>query len=105
MELTLGGDPKRFDVGAAFTFDSWGGYVRLNVRRPAGLSGWHHWFEVSDDMAHWRPSTALDRLQYIEDHGDGTETFHVILTKFRIADHPHLYFRLAAEPGEDPLGL
>jgi hypothetical protein len=104
MELTLGGDPKRFDAGAAFTFDSWGGYVRLSVRRPAGLSGWHHRFEVSEDMAHWRPSTVLDRLQYIEDHGDGTETFHVILTRYRIADHPRLYFRLVAAPGGDPLG-
>ena len=104
MEWSLGGDPKRFDASAAFTFDSWGGFVRLNVRRPAGVSGVWHRFEVSEDLVNWRPTTGLDRLQYIEDHGDGTETFHVILTKSRIADHPRLYFRLVAEPGEDPLG-
>jgi hypothetical protein len=104
MELTLGGDPLAFDAGVPFTVDSWGGYVRLNVRRPAGLEGWWHRFDVSADMVRWLPTTELGRLQSIEDHGDGTETFHVILTDYRISEHPRLYFRLIAGPGEDPLG-
>jgi hypothetical protein len=98
MELTLGTDPKHFDAGVPFFFGSWGGYVRLNVRRPAGLQGWRHWFEVSEDMVHWRPTNVLDRLEFTEDNGDGTETFHVILTDCRISEHPQLYFRLVAFP-------
>jgi hypothetical protein len=54
-------------------------------------------------MVRWLPTAGLDRLQYIENHGDATETFHVILTGYRISEHPRLYFRLLADPGVDPL--
>lgn len=104
LELTLGSNPLVFDSAAALTFDNWQGLVRLNVRRPAGLTSWWHYFEVSDDLVGWLPTTGLDRLQSITDHGDGTETFHVILTDYSVASHRSLFFRLVGAHGEDPLG-
>jgi len=104
MELTLGTDPKSFDAGAPVSFDLWNGLVRLGVRRRAGLHHCWQGFEMSEDMVHWIPAAQLEHLEEVVDHGDGTETFQVILTGFRISEHPQLYFRLVAGLGDAPPG-
>lgn len=103
LELTMGTDPTRFDAGPAMSFDYLNGYLRMKIVRPGSLEGWWHYFEVSEDLVTWHPTTGLDRIQYSSDNGDGTETFQVILSDYRRGDQPKLFFRPVPAPGRDPL--
>ncbi|MGB6222388.1 hypothetical protein [Haloferula sp.] len=96
LELSMGTHPKIFDQGAAMSFDFVDGKVRLNLRRTAGQSDWSHHFEVSEDLRVWTPTTLLEHVDSITDHGDGTETFHSLLPNFGPATQSRLHFRPVA---------
>jgi hypothetical protein len=105
LEYAFAKNPLVNDGGAIpLSIHNHSGFVRLSIRRPAGIPGVRYSFEISaTPAAGWIWTDGLDRLQWQEDHGDGTETFHVLLSDYRYADHPRLFGRLRVDLGSDPL--
>jgi hypothetical protein len=94
LEFALGSEPREFSPGPGFTVDDADGAVRLNVRRPNDCGGWQYSFELSPGLTGWQGNGQLNRIETVEEHGDGTETLHVVLPDFLYAEHPALFFRL-----------
>jgi hypothetical protein len=97
LEASLGSDPQAFTPGPAFTVDSVGGKIKLNLRRQSDVSGWRYYFNLSASLGDWQSTDDMNRSETVEDHGDGTETLHIVLHDYLIADHLTVFVRLGVE--------
>jgi hypothetical protein len=99
VEASLGLDPRAFTPGPVFTHDDSEGRMRLHLRRAAG-GHWKHSFDLSPNLMDWRNTGSMSRHETIEDHGDGTETLHLVLLDEPAGFHPSLFIRLCTEPAQ-----